>query len=48
MASNAQARRTSGAKPPLALGREAFRDLERWLGSESSQHLGLMGVERET
>lgn len=48
MASNARARRTSGAEPPVELGREAFRDLERWLGSESSQHLGLAGVERET
>jgi hypothetical protein len=48
MASNAGARRTSGAKPPPELGREAFRDLERWLGSESSQRLGLLGIERET
>ena len=31
-----------------ALGREAFRDLERWLSSASAQHLGLLGVERET
>jgi hypothetical protein len=40
--------RTSVAKPSPELGREAFRDLERWLGSESSQRLGLLGVERET
>lgn len=32
----------------LAAGREAFRDLERWLGAESSQRLGLPSVERET
>lgn len=48
MASNARARRTSGAKPPPEPGREVFRDLERWLGSESSRHLGLAGVERGT
>lgn len=37
-----------GKSPAVAWGREAFRDLERWLGSESSQRLGLVGVERET
>lgn len=49
MGSSACAGHTTGGKSPAtALGREAFRDLERWLGSESSQRLGLVGVERET
>jgi len=49
MGSSAWAGHTSrGKSPALALGREAFRDLERWLGSESSQRLGLLTVERET
>lgn len=37
-----------GDSPAQAAGREAFRELERWLGSESSQRLGLPAVERET
>ena len=49
MGSSAWEGHTSGGRSPsAALGREAFRDLERWLGSESSQRLGLLGVERET
>ena len=32
----------------MALGQQAFWDLERWLSSGSSQRLGLLGVERET
>lgn len=38
---------SGGASPAAALGREEFRDLERWLASESAQRLGLLGVERE-
>ena len=37
-----------GKSPAVAGGREAFRDLERWLGSESSHCLGLLAVKRET
>lgn len=40
---------TSGRRSAeSAVGREAFQELERWLGSESSQRLGLLSVERET
>jgi hypothetical protein len=40
---------TSGRRSAeRGVGREAFQELERWLGSESSQRLGLLRVERET
>jgi len=48
MGSSAWAGHSSRRKSPAAAwGREAFRDLERWLGSESSQRLGLLAVECE-
>jgi hypothetical protein len=39
---------SGGTSPATGAGRAAFRELERWLGSESSQRLGLLSVERET